>query len=150
MNPFAQLSLAFRQQLAPQGPLEDTFVDEIIHAAWRLRHCAEDDDKSRNFAHRILRNSIAELRRLQTDRQIRQELHPEEHQTGLAGYRELHAARKTHAAVGKNENELEKANWVCSVKTNSAPASAAAQDSTVAQSAPPILHQTQQTMPKAA
>ena len=146
MNPFAKLADAFRQQLAPEGPLEETFVDEIIHAAWRLRHCTEEDDKSRNFAHRILRNSIAELRRLQTDRQIRQELHPGERQTGLAGYRELSAARKTLAAVGKTENELEKANWVCSVKTNSASAAA----STVAQNAQPIVHQTQQTMPKAA
>ena len=144
MNPFAKLADAFRLQLAPEGPLEDTFVDEIIHATWRLRHCAEEDDKTRNFAHRILRSSIAELRRLQTDRQIRKELHSAEPQTGLAGYRELHAARKAHAALGKeNEKENETGNWVCSVKTNSAPVTAPVPESTVG-------HQPQQTMPKAA
>jgi hypothetical protein len=136
MNPLARLAEAFRKQLAPEGPLEDTFVDEIIHAAWRLRHCAEDDDKTRNFAHRILRTSMAELRRLQTDRQIRHELEPEAPQTGLAGYREVHAARKTNA--------LEKENWVCSVKTNAAPAATPG-----TQNAPPTPHETQ-AMPKAA
>jgi hypothetical protein len=139
MNPFARFAEAFRKQLAPEGPLEDTFADEIIHAAWRLRHCAEDDDKTRNFAHRILRTSMAELRRLQTDRQIRHELEPEAPQTGLAGYREIHAARKTSAALGK-------ANWVCFVKTNSAPATAPTPEAAATPSTPAET----QTMPKAA
>jgi hypothetical protein len=113
MNPFGQLSQAFHQHLAPEGPLEETLVDEIIRAAWRLRHCEEADDKSRNFAHRILRNCVADLRRLQTTRQIREVLDPEAIHTGIASYRELLAARKSQAT-------LEKENWVRSAQADSA------------------------------
>jgi hypothetical protein len=146
MNPRARLYEAFRLQLAPEGPLEDTYADEIISAAWRLRMCADDDDKTRNSAHRILRTSMAELRRLQTDRQIRREMEPDAPQTGLAGYREVHAARKASAAP-------ENANWVCSVKTNAAPATTPAArpavDAAGSQNTSPTLHQAQ-SMPKAA
>jgi hypothetical protein len=91
---------AMRDELNPAGPLEETFAEAIIGAAWRLRRCAaiearmaaaandagaldpmEADeatrrlqlsvDRARAQAHNLLRRSLAELRRLQTQRQIR-------------------------------------------------------------------------------
>ena len=86
---------AFQSDLNPTGALEETFVMTIIGASWRLRRCAlvesdmagifsldpmEDQagsriqcsvDRARSQAFRILRQSTAELRRLQTERAIR-------------------------------------------------------------------------------
>ena len=82
--------------LAPEGILEETFATEIMGATWRLRRCrlieeafgaiddldfdpALDDrtekqqrsvDRARAQSHLILRRSIAELRKLQTQRAI--------------------------------------------------------------------------------
>jgi hypothetical protein len=139
-----ELADSLRKELAPQGILENTLVDEIVYATTRLRRCADDDDHSRAFAHRILRNSIADLRRLQTDRQIREELDPGLPATGLASYRDLIAAfnararldlqtRKVNGAeVGKRGDTISKIidnsfpkpsaaaeNWVRSAAANS-------------------------------
>jgi hypothetical protein len=88
---------ALRAELNPAGPLEEVFADAIIGAAWRLRRClaveariAAGDpdldpmeageaaqrlqlsvDRARSQAHNLLRRSLAELRRLQTQREIR-------------------------------------------------------------------------------
>jgi SEC-C motif len=88
---------AFRKELTPATPLENLFADEIIHCAWRLRHCDPDDDRTLTTVHRILKNSITELRRLQTERQIRAELTPEITPIGLADYRALLAASNAKA-----------------------------------------------------
>jgi hypothetical protein len=77
---------AFRTQLAPEGAIEDTLAIEVIAAAWRLRrcgiiesnlhHCDDPDatqtalDRARNQAHRLYIKGLAELRRLQTERQL--------------------------------------------------------------------------------
>ena len=85
----------FQKELAPQGAMETTFAAEIIHAAWRLRRCAEAEstlaaqssldpmldpataaaqnsiDRARAQALRHLHRATAELRRLQKERQIR-------------------------------------------------------------------------------
>jgi hypothetical protein len=95
---YSQLGEGLRAQLNPEGALEDAFAAAIIGAAWRLRRCAllearmaqtceldpmEDDsasplqtsvDRARAQSHNLLRRSIAELRRLQTQRTIRLEL----------------------------------------------------------------------------
>jgi hypothetical protein len=86
-------------ELDPHGMLEQVFVEEIMGAQWRLRRCRlveatlvtrsledenfDDDkldrkqrsiDRARAAAHSVLRRSMAELRRLQTERRIRLEL----------------------------------------------------------------------------
>ena len=85
----------FQQQLAPQGAMETTLAAEIVHAAWRLRRCAAAEssldtqsgldpmldpataaawnsiDRARTQALRHFQRATAELRRLQTERQDR-------------------------------------------------------------------------------
>jgi len=89
---YAQTRNALMAELAPSGILEQTFADEVMTATWRLRRCGlleaalpiDDDeaverkqksiDRARAQAHRILRQSMAELRALQTERYIRRDL----------------------------------------------------------------------------
>jgi len=91
--------LFLMEELSPEGFLEQVFADEIFSANWRLRRCRlveatlatrsledenfDDDrldrkqrsiDRARAAAHTVLRRSVAELRRLQTERRIRLEL----------------------------------------------------------------------------
>jgi len=85
----------FQKELAPKGRFEQTLVAEIIHAAWRFRRCSVIEsnmdsqldpmvdptnaptqhavDRARAQAHRNLQRATAELRRLQTERQLRRE-----------------------------------------------------------------------------
>ncbi len=95
----------FQQDLAPEGAMETTLAAEIIHAAWRLRRCAEAEstvelqsdaqssiDRARAQALRHFQRATAELRRLQTERQIRNETVPEDYDTatlGLASCKEM-------------------------------------------------------------
>jgi hypothetical protein len=91
----------FQQDLAPQGAMEITLAAEITHAAWRLRRCAAAEsalelqseldpmvdpqttpaqnsiDRARAQAHRNFQRASAELRRLQTERQVRLETLPD-------------------------------------------------------------------------
>src|SRR5579885_2525417 len=79
-------------ELAPDSSLEQTLAREIIHAAWRLRRCANLEtappenltdeeldrlqisiDRARSAAQRTFHRSLKELRRLQTEN-----LHPAE------------------------------------------------------------------------
>jgi hypothetical protein len=89
---------SFQKELSPKGAFEQTLAAEIVHAAWRLRRCAvvesnmvdpEMDsqldpmadlihaptqqavDRARAQSHRNLQRATAELRRLQTERQVR-------------------------------------------------------------------------------
>ena len=107
---YAELDQSLRSELAPVGILENTLVDEIRRATWRLRRCGlveeslaaagtEDQsktqqavDKARSQAHRLLHKCIAELRKLQTDRHYRTESFDAEtdlSDSGLADYREI-------------------------------------------------------------
>ena len=85
----------FQQQLAPQGAMETTLAAEIVHAAWRLRRCGAAEssldtqsgldpmldpataaawnsiDRARTQALRHFQRASTELRRLQTERQAR-------------------------------------------------------------------------------
>jgi hypothetical protein len=85
----------FERQLTPQGAMETTLAAEIVHAAWRLRRCAEAEstldpqsgldpmldpstaavwnsiDRARSQALRHFQRATTELRRLQTERQPR-------------------------------------------------------------------------------
>jgi hypothetical protein len=90
----------FQQDLVPEGAMESTLAAEIIHAAWRLRRCAEAEstmeggiedkaqhsiDRARTQALRHFQRAAAELRRLQTERQIRNETVPEDFDTSRFG-----------------------------------------------------------------
>ena len=85
-------------ELIPDGALELLFASEIVTASWRLRRCGlaegnlvdqtlidpmEDEafekkqraiDHARAQAHNIIQRSMAELRKLQTERATRREL----------------------------------------------------------------------------
>src|SRR5215469_179635 len=96
---YAQTRALLMTELNPQGILEQTFADEILGANWRLRRCRIDEaalanqpaetgdsnedrldrkrksiERARAAAQLALRRSIAELRKLQTEREIRLEL----------------------------------------------------------------------------
>ncbi|HKD05495.1 MAG TPA: hypothetical protein VKB79_06295 [Bryobacteraceae bacterium] len=102
--------LVLMEELSPEGLLEQVFAEEIFSANWRLRRCRlieatlatraledetfDDDkldrkqrsiDRARTAAHTILRRSIVELRRLQTERRIRLELN----ETGPLGLTDI-------------------------------------------------------------
>jgi hypothetical protein len=93
----------FQKELSPKGPFEQTLAAEIVHAAWRLRRCSviesnmvdpecdfqldpmanpatapiqQSVDRARAQSHRILHRASAELRRLQTEREVHTELEP--------------------------------------------------------------------------
>jgi len=89
---FNEFESGYLAELAPDSSLEQTLAREIIHAAWRLRRCANleiappDDltdeelerlqisiDRARAAAQRTFHRSLKELRRLQTEH-----LHPAE------------------------------------------------------------------------
>jgi hypothetical protein len=86
---YAQTLTALFAQLSPEGVLEETFATEIMTATWRLRRCGlleqnlttelppheqTSVDRARAQSHNILRRSMAELRKLQTERTIRVQL----------------------------------------------------------------------------
>ena len=84
---FNEFESGYLSELSPDTLLEETLVREIIHAAWRLRRCADleitppqdlDDealdrlqisiDRARSAAQRTFHRSLKELRRLQAER----------------------------------------------------------------------------------
>jgi hypothetical protein len=105
---------AFHKQFAPEGPIEETLAIETISAAWRLRRCGivdanllqSDDpiatqlavDRARNQAHRLFLKGLAELRRLQTERQLRFELLPESDDPTLVSFRDIIRDLSAHTA----------------------------------------------------
>ena len=94
---YAETLTSLIAELAPQGIIEETFTAEIVGATWRLRRCRMveqslsegatldpmvDDqaekkqtsvDRARAQSHNILRRSLAELRKLQTERTLREQ-----------------------------------------------------------------------------
>jgi len=99
---YAELDSSLREDLAPVGMLENTLVDEIRRAMWRLRRCGlveerlSDEsltaqpnldpmhqesaaqtqlnvDRARTQAHRLIHKCTTELRRFQTERMYRNE-----------------------------------------------------------------------------
>jgi hypothetical protein len=96
---YAELNEKLRQDLAPASTLEHNLVDEIRRAMWRLRRCGQVEegflgttpiedpmqnnttaplqnsvDRARAHSHRLLHKCTAELRKLQTERQFRNDL----------------------------------------------------------------------------
>jgi hypothetical protein len=113
---------SFQESLRPEGAMEQTLAAEIIHAAWRLRRCSalesetENDplldspnsptqrtiDRARAEAQRQMLRATAELRRLQTNRQLRVEcLHPGFDLTKLGGLASMKDMQSTLAIKQK-------------------------------------------------
>ena len=96
---FAELLLAFEAELQPVGMLEILHASEILHANWRLRDLRRIDEARLDEPSRLslelarmrtksmLRRDTADLRRLQTERQVRAEIGTS--LTGLASSRDL-------------------------------------------------------------
>ncbi|HEY4085130.1 MAG TPA: SEC-C domain-containing protein [Bryobacteraceae bacterium] len=98
---YADLEESLQSELSPVTLMEESLVEEILGALWRLRRCrlaesslaALDDDtadrrqtsidRARSQTSRLLYKATAELRRLQTERHMRNEILPEG--TDLAG-----------------------------------------------------------------
>jgi len=110
-------------ELSPEGILENTFTSEIMGATWRLRRCRllesafdmiEDEtllekqqksvDRARAQSHSILRKSMTELRKLQTERQIRLQLEIDE-PSGLADTRQILNAMKLNEAISGSDQQ---------------------------------------------
>src|SRR5665213_3425426 len=110
-------------ELTPEGILENTFTAEIMGATWRLRRCRllestfdmiEDEtllekqqksvDRARAQSHNILRKSMSELRKLQTERQIRLQLEIDE-PSGLADTRQILNAMKLNESLRGSQRE---------------------------------------------
>ena len=120
--------------LLPEGALEMIFASEIVNATWRLRRCGivegnladqtlidpmEDEafekkqraiDRARAQAHNIIRRSLSELRKLQTERSTRRELEVNHEESVLVDFQQV--ARHIEAKVVRDEKwqkRLEKA-----------------------------------------
>jgi len=114
---YTEFARSIEESLAPVGPLELNLVDEIRRAMWRLRRCGQieenfsdlpDDpmeqeasarlqltvDRARSLSHRLLHKCTAELRKLQTERQYRNEYFDAGTDVSLLGLCDLHAVQK--------------------------------------------------------
>jgi hypothetical protein len=84
---YAEFCASYEADLSPEGPVEETFAAEIIHAAWRLRRCSTIEaslrfkdgaftieqtqksvERARAAAFRIFTRANTELRKIQTER----------------------------------------------------------------------------------
>jgi len=116
---YAQILQSATAEIEPVGIIEETFAAEIVGATWRLRRCrmveqslslnatldpmVDDDlgalpsqaqqqksvDRARAQSHNILRRSIAELRKLQTERIAREQAAESRRRTELELMRSL-------------------------------------------------------------
>src|SRR3954454_20006470 len=84
---YNQFTASFEADLRPTGALEICIAAEILRASWRIQRCAAvndadlaDDaarigfDRASATAAKSLRWGLSELRKLQTDREIKQNL----------------------------------------------------------------------------
>jgi SEC-C motif len=128
---YAEFCNGFWHDFAPEGALENSLTAEIIHAAWRLRRCAllesswshheadpmEDQilastqlsvDRARSAAQRNFHRNIEQLRRVQTERHLRDEVLPDEFDSaalGLASIRQI-APTLSKVAPGKRTQSI--------------------------------------------
>jgi len=110
---YANSLINLMTELSPEGVLEECFATEIFKATWRLRRCrniefdlaesTEQDpmigeqtspdqktvDRARAQSHHLLRRSISELTKLQTNRTIRLQLEAGDADLGLADLKQV-------------------------------------------------------------
>jgi len=129
---------SFWDSLAPVGPVEAFLVTELVRAAWRIRRCnnveagfieslsnpaldpmldsATSDtqntlDRARSQAERSLERSLAELRRIQTERQFRNESFPagtDLSTFGSASFKQIIPALRAPGTSKRATDQLEK------------------------------------------
>lgn len=105
---YTRLATLLAADLCPQGVFEVLLAAEIVRASWRLQRCARQDelttggadrtdlDRVRAHANTTIRRNTAELRRLQTQRLVQDELGLHlPRLTTLKEYFQLTASRKT-------------------------------------------------------
>ena len=137
---------ALWDDLQPKGILEQLFTQEIMSANWRLRRCRlveagissrefspeemankqKSVDRARSHSHSMLRRSLAELRKLQTERAVRLELNGG-HLPGLVdskqliqtvrGYDKFQAQQSKATAKVNIIDQLDKADEALGMKT---------------------------------
>jgi hypothetical protein len=119
---YTEFAQYLQESLAPVGPLELNLVDEIRRAMWRLRRCGQIEenfvsldagstqqdpmqeestarlqlsvDRARSLAHRLLHKCTAELRKLQTERQYRNDYYGEGTDISHLGLCDLNTVQK--------------------------------------------------------
>lgn len=83
---FEELETLLRVDLVPDGAMETVWFQEVVSAAWRLQRCLQREgdesaesavQRARAQAQNQLVRATTELRRLQTERQLRNEVFPE-------------------------------------------------------------------------
>jgi hypothetical protein len=129
---------SFWDSLAPTGPVEAFLVTELVRAAWRIRRCnnveaglidslsnpaldpmldsATSDtqntlDRARSQAERGFQHSLDELRRVQTERQFRNESFPagtDLSAFGSASFKQIIPALRAPGTSKRATDELEK------------------------------------------
>ena len=112
---YSEMSQSIYAQLSATGPIEAAYAAEIVSASWRLRRCEKLEisdeyteaaerriERARASAHNALRRSLAELRRLQTERQIRNEIYPEGTDLADLGLSDSRQIQKANAAETKS------------------------------------------------
>jgi hypothetical protein len=132
---YAELRASLLDELQPDGSIEEAFASEIVGAAWRLRRCRliEGDfsirtvldpmvdeptsheqksvDRARIQSHNLMRRSMAELRKVQTERTMRVNLKVPAHETpGLTESKQiLHglALWDTHLRSARKASEID-------------------------------------------
>ena len=125
---YAETSAALTRELSPVGVLETTFTTEIMGATWRLRRCrliesglaaSTDDgsvdkdavakeqksvDRARAQTFTRLHRSIAELRKIQTEHVIREQIHAE--MPGLTDSRQVLSAVKLQNRMKSESQQI--------------------------------------------
>ncbi len=118
---YLQLAALLEAELRPQGTFEVLLVAEILRANWRLQRYAQADetadtesdrtalDRARSHAHTTIRRNIAELRRLQTDREVESDLGLDlPRLVNLKDFLKLSEAPNPRKAQADSEKEIRK------------------------------------------
>jgi hypothetical protein len=123
---YRKFSTAWNAHLAPDGPVEEALVAELVQAAWRLRRCTTLEtatwcapgqdaptpedldrmqasiDRARATSLRALQRNLTDLRRIQTERQMRNEM-----RNAVPGGHQAHAHLGA-ASIGDIENFIDR------------------------------------------
>jgi len=144
---YAEMSERLLGELSPRGEIEHTLFEEIRSASWRLRLALNSGpvildpmeatmnpraekvqnsvDRARAQANRLLKQSMSELRKLQTERQTNCELAPDDYDImsdGLYSRREVQNAKTEQYRVALFARKLEATSPVAATPADTEPA----------------------------
>jgi hypothetical protein len=143
---YTEFAQSVQESLAPVGPLELNLADEIRRAMWRLRRCSQIEenfsdlpvdpmeqeasarlqlsvDRARSLSHRLLHKCTAELRKLQTERQYRNEYFEPGTDVSQLGLCDLHAVQKNFDKQRVSEFRRQKIVDLATIKEQLTPSS---------------------------